>query len=46
MDVAGIPLPWLVLSVAVYPVAVIVAHYYVRQSERIEQQFSEVVARR
>jgi hypothetical protein len=46
MDVAGIPLPWLVLSVAVYPVAVIVAHYYVRQSERIEQQFSDVVARR
>lgn len=46
MDVAGVPLPWLVLSVAVYPVAVIVARYYVRQSERIEQQFSQVVARR
>jgi hypothetical protein len=45
MDVAGVPLPWLVLSVAVYPVAVIVARYYVRQSERIEQQFSQVVAR-
>lgn len=46
MDVGGVPLPWLVVAVAVYPVAVVVARYYVRQSERIERQFSEVVARR
>lgn len=46
MELARVPLPWLVLAVAVYPVAVVVARYYVRQSERIEQQFSEVVTRR
>jgi hypothetical protein len=46
MEVAGIPLPWLVLAVAVYPVALLVARHYVRSSERIERDFSEVVARR
>ena len=45
MDVARIPLPWLVLAVVVYPVAFVVARYYVRQSERIEADFSHVVRR-
>ena len=40
------PLPWLVLAVVVYPVAIVVARYYVRQSERIEAEFSDVVGRR
>lgn len=45
-DVGPIPLPWLVLGVVVYPVAVLVARYYVRQSERIEAEFSAAVGRR
>ena len=46
LEIAGLPFPWLVLGVLVYPVALLVAHYYVRQSERIEREFSQVVARR
>lgn len=46
LELGRIPLPWLVLAVIVYPVAVVVAHYYVRQSERIEAEFSAVVGRR
>lgn len=45
MDVARIPVPWLVLAVVVYPVAFVVSRYYVRQSERIEADFSHVVHR-
>ena len=46
LEIAGLPFPWLVLGVLVYPVGLLVAHYYVRQSERIEREFSQVVARR
>ena len=46
LEIAGLPFPWLVLGVLVYPVALLVARYYVRQSERIEREFSQVVARR
>ena len=46
MALGRIPLPWLVLAVVVYPVAIIVARYYVRASERIEAEFSHVVRRR
>lgn len=42
VSVAGIPLPWLVLGVAVYPAALLASRFYVRQSERIERQFREV----
>ena len=45
LELLGLPFPWLVLGVLVYPVALLVARYYVRQSERIEQEFTEVVAR-
>jgi hypothetical protein len=45
MTVAGIPFPWLVLGVLVYPVAVLVANFHVRRSERIEREFSQVVSR-
>jgi hypothetical protein len=45
-EVGALPFPWLVLAVVVYPVAVIVARYYVRQSERIEAEFAAVVGRR
>lgn len=46
IEVGRVPLPWLVLGFLVYPVAVIVARYYVRQSERIEEAFSDAVRRR
>lgn len=46
MTIGPIPFPWLVLGILVYPASVIVARYYVRAAERIEQQFSDVVARR
>lgn len=46
LDIGRIPLPWLILAVIVYPVALVVARYYVRQSERIEAEFSAVIARR
>ena len=46
MDLDGIPIAWLVLAVVVYPVAFVVARFYVRASERIEAEFSRVVGRR
>lgn len=46
LDLGPVPLPWVVLAVVVYPVAVVVARYYVRQSERIEAEFSAAVGRR
>jgi hypothetical protein len=46
LEIGRLPVPWLVLAVVVYPVAVIVARYYVRQSERIEAEFAAVVGRR
>jgi hypothetical protein len=46
LEIGRIPLPWLVLGVIVYPVALVVARYYVRQSERIEAEFSAAVGRR
>ena len=41
--VFGLPFPWLVLGVAVYPAAWMLARWYTRQSERIEADFAEVV---
>jgi hypothetical protein len=46
LEIGRVPFPWLVLGVLVYPVAILVARYYVRQSERIEREFSQVVGRR
>lgn len=40
-----IPLPWLVLGVAVYPVVLAASRYYVRQAERIEREFVALVER-
>ena len=40
----GLPFPWLVLGVAVYPVTWLAARAYVRQAERIEAEFTDVVA--
>lgn len=43
ITVAGLPFPWLVLGVAVYPATWFLAWWYTRQSERIEADFAEVV---
>src|SRR5690349_18366666 len=43
MTLAGIPLPWLVLGVLVYPAAWLLARGYVRQAERIETEFADII---
>lgn len=43
MSVAGLPLPWVVLGVLVYPAAWLLARGYVRQAERIEAEFADIV---
>ncbi len=43
MTLAGVPLPWLVLGVLVYPAAWLLARAYVRQAERIEAEFADVI---
>jgi hypothetical protein len=42
---AGIPLPWVVLAGLIYPAFVIGAWLYVRQAERNERHFAELVDR-
>jgi hypothetical protein len=46
IHVGPIPLPWLILCVLVYPTVWLAGRYYVRQSEQIEREFTELVARR
>ncbi|QKE83614.1 hypothetical protein [Arthrobacter sp. NEB 688] len=43
VTVVGIPFAWLVLGVAVYPAAWVLARWYTRQSERVESDFVDVV---
>jgi small-conductance mechanosensitive channel len=45
LGVFGIPLPWLLLGVVVYPVVYVAARIYVRNAERIEAEFTEFVGR-
>jgi uncharacterized membrane protein (DUF485 family) len=42
----GVPLPWVVLGVLVYPVLIALAAYTVRQAERNEHAFTELVRHR
>jgi hypothetical protein len=44
-EVLGIPLPWVVLGLAVYPLLVLLGLLYVRQAERNEREFVEIVER-
>jgi hypothetical protein len=39
----GVPVPWLVLGVAVYPWVVALAWWYVGRAERNEQSFEDLV---
>jgi hypothetical protein len=41
----GIPLPWLLLGGLVYPAMVTLGWFYVRQAERVEREFSDLVER-
>lgn len=43
--VLGLPLPWLVLGAAVYPLLVLLGLLYVRQAERNERDFVEFIER-
>ena len=45
MRLLGLPLPWLLLGVVVYPVLYGAARYYVRRAERIEAEFTEFMGR-
>ncbi len=42
--IGTIPLPWLAIGVLIYPVVVVAARIYVRQSERIEREFTDLMA--
>lgn len=44
--VMGLPFAWVVLGLLVYPVVVLTARWYVRATERLEADFSELVSRR
>lgn len=41
----GIPLPWLLLGGLVYPTLAALGWFYVRQAERVEREFSDLVER-
>lgn len=43
--VLGLDLPWLLLGVVVYPLLVAGAWFYVRQAERNERDFADLVER-
>jgi hypothetical protein len=44
-DILGLPLPWVILGIVVYPVVYVAARVYVRSAERIEAEFTEFVGR-
>jgi hypothetical protein len=45
LEVLGIGLPWVLLAVVVFPVFVLAGWFYVRQAERSERDFAELVER-
>jgi hypothetical protein len=45
VQVLGLPLPWLVLGVLVYPALVLGGWLYLRLAERNERDFTELVER-
>jgi hypothetical protein len=40
-----VPLPWLLLGFAVYPLIYLTGRFYVKRAERIEDAFGEYIAR-
>ena len=45
LEVGPLPLPWLAVGVLIYPVVAIAARLSVHQSERIEREFTDLMAR-
>lgn len=45
VHVFGLPLPWLLLGALVHPALIAAAWFYVRQAERNERDFAELVER-
>ena len=45
MRVLGLPIPWLLLGGAVYPLLIGLGWFYVRQAERTEDEFTDLVER-
>ncbi|MFC6161311.1 hypothetical protein [Kribbella jiaozuonensis] len=45
LSIFGLPLPWMILGILVYPVVYVAARIYVRNAERIEAEFTEFVGR-
>ncbi|MFC5997518.1 DUF485 domain-containing protein [Quadrisphaera sp. GCM10027208] len=45
-QVLGVPVPWLLLGLLVYPFVAVVAWAYVRAAERAERDFTDLVDRR
>jgi hypothetical protein len=43
--VAGVPLPWVVIGVAVHPVILALALVHLRQARRNERDFADLVER-
>lgn len=43
LHLLGVPLPWLLLGVAVYPLLVLLGWWYVRTAEQNEQDFSDLM---
>ncbi|MEV4266821.1 hypothetical protein [Kribbella sp. NPDC049584] len=46
LSIFGLPLPWVILGILVYPVVYVAARVYVRNAERIEAEFTEFVGRK
>ena len=46
LRVLSVPLPWLLVGVAVYPLLVAIGWWHVRASERAERDFATLVERR
>jgi hypothetical protein len=44
-SIFGLPLPWVILGIVLYPVVYVAARIYVRNAERIETEFTEFVGR-
>lgn len=45
LEVAGVPVPWIVLGVLLYPGLVLLAAWFDRQAGRLERRFTEVMER-
>lgn len=45
LTVLGMPLPWVLLGVGVYPVLLLLAWWYLRRAERNEAAFDDLVNR-